>query len=330
MKKSSYLEISFSDPRDVMMVLQAPFIISERDLLVKIKKYVDPVLFHSKVVAFLAKDEIENNLPLGVLASIIAGEYLETTPYMSLVESGGKPLLVMMCTPPHPVLFSYQETPPSQEHLQMVLVDLLETLKDNFTGITANKTMAAALMDAWEAMTGNKASLNMAMRIYKLDIVIPVRGVQGRLRSVNNDDRELLRDWYVRFLLEITGDEPNPARVGKWVKRSLANSEKFLRGLMIWEAAGIPVSMAGYSGPTPNGIRVGTVFTPEEHRTQGYASACTAGLCQYLLDQGFRFCFLFTDLLNPVSNHIYQKIGFEAVTDVDQYHFQFDEIKGTS
>jgi len=31
--------------------------------------------------------------------------------------------------------------------------------------------------------------------------------------------------------------------------------------------------------------------------------------------------FLFTDLANPTSNHIYQTIGYVPVVDVDQYHF---------
>ena len=96
---------------------------------------------------------------------------------------------------------------------------------------------------------------------------------------------------------------------------------------MIWEADGKPVSMAGYSGPTPNGIRIGAVYTPKDQRRKGYASACTAGLSQHLLDLGFQFCFLFTDLLNPTSNHIYQQIGFEPVSDVDQYSFKVDETK---
>jgi predicted GNAT family acetyltransferase len=39
------------------------------------------------------------------------------------------------------------------------------------------------------------------------------------------------------------------------------------------------------------------------------------------LDAGRRFCFLFTDLANPTSNHIYQAIGYEAVRDFNAYAF---------
>jgi predicted GNAT family acetyltransferase len=80
--------------------------------------------------------------------------------------------------------------------------------------------------------------------------------------------------------------------------------------------------MAGFGGLTPNGIRIGPVYTPPDERRRGYGSALTAALTQQLLDGGRRFCFLFTDLANPTSNRIYQQIGYRAVSDVDLWVFQ--------
>ena len=93
------------------------------------------------------------------------------------------------------------------------------------------------------------------------------------------------------------------------------------RRLLLWEVEGTAVSMAGYSGPTPNGIRVAWVYTPPENRGKGFAGACVAALSQKLLDDGRKFCFLYTDLANPISNHVYQKIGYEPVTDATVYSF---------
>lgn len=61
---------------------------------------------------------------------------------------------------------------------------------------------------------------------------------------------------------------------------------------------------------------------PPEQRGLGYARACVAGLSQQLLDRGFKYCFLFTDLRNPTSNHIYQQIGYRQVSDVNTYYFR--------
>src|SRR5581483_10201146 len=55
-------------------------------------------------------------------------------------------------------------------------------------------------------------------------------------------------------------------------------------GIFLWEDAGEVVSLAGWGGRTPNGIRVGPVYTPPELRGRGYATALTAELSQQLLD----------------------------------------------
>ncbi|MEO2005035.1 MAG: GNAT family N-acetyltransferase [Candidatus Poribacteria bacterium] len=47
-----------------------------------------------------------------------------------------------------------------------------------------------------------------------------------------------------------------------------------------------------------------------ELRGRGYASALVAKLSQHMLDSGFSFCVLYTDLANPRSNAIYEKIGY--------------------
>lgn len=80
--------------------------------------------------------------------------------------------------------------------------------------------------------------------------------------------------------------------------------------------------MAGFSGKTPNGIRINLVYTPPKYRKKGYATSCIAALSQTLLDAGHKYCFLFTDLANPTSNHIYQTIGYQPVCKMNNYWFE--------
>ena len=75
------------------------------------------------------------------------------------------------------------------------------------------------------------------------------------------------------------------------------------------------MSLAGWGGPTPNGIRVGPVYTPSARRGHGYATALTAELSLRLLAGGRRFCFLYTDLANPTSNVIYERIGYRRIAE---------------
>jgi predicted GNAT family acetyltransferase len=82
-----------------------------------------------------------------------------------------------------------------------------------------------------------------------------------------------------------------------------------------------PRSLAGYSGRSPNGVRIGYVYTPPEWRGHGYATACVAALSRRALDEGARFCCLYTDLANPVSNRIYQRIGYTPIGDAIDIEF---------
>ena len=81
------------------------------------------------------------------------------------------------------------------------------------------------------------------------------------------------------------------------------------------------MSMAARARPMTHGVVVNAVYTPPEMRGRGYASACVGHLSQHLLDSGYQFCCLFTDLSNPTSNNIYQRLGYHPVCDYDEYVF---------
>jgi hypothetical protein len=53
------------------------------------------------------------------------------------------------------------------------------------------------------------------------------------------------------------------AEVERFVKRYLKNNAFYL-----WQEK-VPVSVDGYSGATPNGIRVNFVYTPQQDRGNG-------------------------------------------------------------
>jgi predicted GNAT family acetyltransferase len=61
--------------------------------------------------------------------------------------------------------------------------------------------------------------------------------------------------------------------------------------------------------------RIGPVFTPRDRRGRGYGSAVTAAAAELAYRSGTANVVLFADLANPVSNSIYQRIGFEPVVD---------------
>jgi len=123
----------------------------------------------------------------------------------------------------------------------------------------------------------------------------------------------LLLEWMVAFGEEVLEEnDPGRAEARDAVEYRLGAEEG---GFELWEDGGEVVSLSGWGGPTPNGIRIGPVYTPPERRGRGYATALVAELSQALLDRGRRFCFLYTDLANPTSNAIYERIGYGKIAE---------------
>ena len=188
---------------------------------------------------------------------------------------------------------------------------------DPLPGVHAPVEHADAFVETWTARAGGTARRILRERIHALERVTAPSGVPGALRRATPADRDLLARWMHGFNVESFGSNAGRRDVDALADELVASSHR--RG-WVWDDGGA-VSTASTTGETPNGIRVGAVYTPPEHRGRGYATACVAAVSQAELDAGRRWCFLFTDLANPVSNRIYRRIGYEPVRDVDIFRF---------
>jgi predicted GNAT family acetyltransferase len=159
----------------------------------------------------------------------------------------------------------------------------------------------------------------MASGVYALERVTPPPRPSGHARRATEDDRELALRWLLDFMDEVRHEgAPGGERAESIVDYRLRAADA---GFLLWEDGGEVVSLAGWGGPTPNGIRIGPVYTPPDRRGRGYATVLTADLSQQLLDGGRRFCFLYTDLANPTSNAIYERIGYVRVCESAEIAF---------
>jgi uncharacterized protein len=279
---------------------------------VELTRYQNIHAFNTATEAFLVEREAENNLLLGISHDIAQGKlYADIEPYLATVTDGGRIVAAALRTPPHNLHISCA----AQEALELIATDAVSLYPD-LPGVQGPKDTAKIFAEMWTEFTGSPARLGFAQRIYQLDEVTPTPSVQGKLRAISRDDIDLAVKWWLGFEAEAYG-----LHNLELAERSIrARLESETRGLFLWQDQ-VPVAMAGYSGSTPNGMRVGPVYTPPGFRRRGYGTAATAALSQLLLDRGRRYCFLFTDLSNPTSNSIYQRIGYQPIVDVDEYRF---------
>ena len=172
---------------------------------------------------------------------------------------------------------------------------------------------------AWSALHGVTAATRFDQRIYAMEELVPPRDVEGVARLAGADDRALVLDWMTAFAHEALHGGDDAGRIERSVDARLG--PEGAGGICLWEVGDRPMSLAGFGGPTPNGLRIGPVYTPSEHRGHGYGSAVTAAASQVALDRGKRFCFLYTDLANPTSNAIYIRLGYRPVCDSREIAF---------
>lgn len=277
--------------------------------------------FLARAQSFLARQEAHNNLPLGISAGLVANPNLYSSEsYFVVVEDDAAVVAAALMTPPHNLVLAMCE---SREPLQLI-AQQLHASQLKLPGVTGASEAALHFAEIWQSVTGQCYEKTIAERIYQLTTVAQVPVAPGSMRRMTETDRDWVRPWLIEYQQEAMGRTDADS-----VERSITHavtSPPSLRGMYVWED-GEPVSLAGYGGPTPNGIRVGPVYTPPQYRGKGYATNCVAALSQQLLDEGRKYCFLFTDLSNPTSNHIYQVIGYEPVCDVDEYRFILPEEK---
>jgi len=276
----------------------------------KLATYTSADQFLKVTQDWLVREESANNLMLGIALR------LRRNPvpcYLATVHDGKDLALAALLTPPYPVtLFGPHEV--SAEALQ-VMAEHLSAVGAPISETSGRVKLAERFAQCWSELKKVSYQVQMSMRVYELRQVTPAPAGPGAFRMAGAQDVPCLTEWMVAFLTEaLHGEDVNAAPEA--TRRRVNDGELF-----VWDVDGQPVSMAASARPMVRGVSVNMVYTPPALRGKGYASACVAALSQHLLNEGWAYCTLFTDLANPTSNSIYQKIGYRPVCDFAQYSF---------
>ncbi|OUL25764.1 GNAT family N-acetyltransferase [Nostoc sp. 106C] len=259
---------------------------------------------------YLLQYEAEHNLLLGISHTLLHyPDRYPDSPYLAIAHTKGKILAAAIRTPPNKLVLSKAE---DLNAIALIAQDLQDD-SQQLPGVSGLVAEVETFLQIWQTLIGQSYRRVMAMRIHQLTQVEPVATVSGNLRLATESDRSLLTEWFTNFIAE----------VGEVISQDVeqaVNTGLKRQSIHLW-SDGIPVSWASGSKSLPAAARIGPVYTPPEYRGKGYATACVAALSQKLLDYGCDRCFLFTDLANPTSNYIYQKIGYHSICDWHDYSF---------
>lgn len=277
-----------------------------------------PQAIYDRAMDYLMRNETVHNLPIGLLTlSIQNPDVYEDFRFALVLDANDAMVGFAMQTLPFPIVTMSQFT--DLDAVEPLATELAAL--DGMMGAGGVLDVMAHFGPAFQAITGRKFRMAMPQWIYRVDELIMPTGIPGHMRDVTPDDRDLLIEWWMGFQTDALHIPPNRTGAEKAVER-IYNPNEPARAAKIWEVDGVAVSVCASGGDSPNGARVGPVYTPPDQRRKGYAAAITAAFTQWLMTERERqFVILYTDADNPTSNGVYQRIGYYQVAQAAELAF---------
>lgn len=198
-----------------------------------------------------------------------------------------------------------------------LIADLIKR-NTKIMSVVGEKHTTVYFRDQWHIKNDVKSKFSIDLGIYECTKVIFPSIQKEILIEATTRHKEILLQYVKRFFEECFPNTPKSFQdIEKVVETEIKRKTIFL----LASQDGNILSMAAYISETLNGGTISLVYTPQEFRRKGLGSIMVALLTQKILKSGKKFVNLFTDLSNPTSNSIYQKIGFIKVSENIEFEF---------
>ncbi|TDL47981.1 GNAT family N-acetyltransferase [Paenibacillus dendritiformis] len=182
-------------------------------------------------------------------------------------------------------------------------------------GISSEPRLAEAFAREYASQRGLRQETRMVMRSYACPRVMAPGRPAGGMRKLSEDDIPTVARFLAAFSTEAYGTLVPPSS-----RRAAAEQTVRAGHLYGWMAGEKLVSMANITHRSARHARINAVYTPPEHRKQGFASGLVAELCRLILAEA-RIPVLYADAANPDSNRVYRNIGFMEHGIIADIHF---------
>lgn len=276
----------------------------------------DPALFLVLAEEYLTAAPVETNV-VATVANRAMDRPPRALPYFwfAVVRSGAQVVGVAMRTAPFEPWPLY--VCPMPDEAARVLARALHDRGEHPGGANGSLPAARVVAEETARLWGGRVAQAMASRLWELRTLTPPSRVEGRARLAAPADGEVCLAWsndFDRAAREQAGNADVAQGASELTAEDIAARIEDGR-ILLWETPDrTVVHLTGFNHPALGVARIGPVYTPEEHRGHGYASATVAEASRLLQATGARVC-LFTDRDNPVSNRIYAALGFEPLAE---------------
>ncbi|MCP3801895.1 GNAT family N-acetyltransferase [Allokutzneria sp. A3M-2-11 16] len=276
-----------------------------KNVRMELRTHVDLGEFWDVAKAFYLTDPAAHTIALAALVPRLGTAHRGDLGSLITVHEQGAVTGAVFRSPPYPLVLSGLPMPA----VRAVAAETRE-LEPDLPSVNGPTAVAEAFAGAWQELTGAPWRVERGERLYRLGTLVPP-SVRGVARLARAQDMKLLSLWRKDFFADVLGKDFDLPASEEGLRQALEMGTTVL----VWEVDGQPVSCAQATPAVAGMSRVSFVYTPPEQRGNGYASGVTAAMSRWALDAGADCVVLFTVIDNPVSNAIYQRIGYQPVHD---------------
>ncbi|GAA4695789.1 GNAT family N-acetyltransferase [Nocardioides conyzicola] len=213
---------------------------------------------------------------------------------------------------PHPLYVL-----PMPDDAAVALARALHGRGEEVAGVNGALPASRLLAEEYARLSGGVVRVHEHLRLFELGDLVEPPAPSGRLRQATRDDADICLAWFLDFAAA-AAEQAGRSDPHAMEEFSLEDMVGRIDDGVIWlweDETGEPVHLTGANVPANGVTRIGPVYTPRDKRGRGYASRAVAEVSGQYVEQGVRCC-LFTDQANPVSNHVYEAIGYRPVVDM--------------
>lgn len=279
--------------------------------MMELKMYKTKKEFCDENLLLLENEEALNNIMIGVILSAEENDVKDWV--LARIENEGLVQMIIIINKPRNGLLMYSPTNNCSDEICKYIACKIKELEINLLEINSRKELCEKVAKYYMEITHKKikskkdkyilelTKLNENLDLHNLEM-IQVKDDLDEISKIYDNIREFQEDAHK----EIITNEEAKFYADIHIKKGLylfKNSENEI------------VMQAITSRKLINGYVIGAVITPKAHRGKGYAKTGMYILSKKLLDNGAKVLALYTNAKNPISNHVYEKIGYERISE---------------
>lgn len=234
---------------------------------------------------------------------------------LAKVTKNNKTELIILYRKPWKLLL-YSPTDNKSDELFKFTAKEIYKIDASLLGVNAEKEIANKFAKYYCEISNFNFKIHKPLRILLLtELENANLNEELVLRKASVSDKDILIKFIKDFYEEAVAEEYTDDQIEEKF------NAYFRRGYYVLEKKGKIVAQAVFARDLKKGKCISGVYTQKEERGKGYAYNLIYRISKKALDEGTEYCVLYTDDENPISNHVYEKIGYRRMVDCEDIDF---------